>query len=67
MTQQQTVEIDEDAIAEAIANIRQALPVVARIWASMAQFGHSEADDMAGAQADLEQAVRFLTGEEEPA
>jgi len=51
---------------EALANIRQALPIIARTWESMSKFGHSEADDMAGAQADLEQAVRFLTGEEQP-
>jgi hypothetical protein len=55
-----------DPKMEAINNIKQALRVIAPVWESMARFGHSGAADVAGAQADLEQAVRFLTGEEEP-
>ena len=50
----------------AVANVKDALRVIAPIQESMRQFGHTQADDMAGAQSDLEQAVRFLTGEEEP-
>ncbi len=56
----------ENATQEAINNIRQAIRVIAPIWESMSRFGHSQANDMAGAQADLEQAIRFLTGEEKP-
>lgn len=56
----------ENATLEAINNIRQAIRVIAPIWESMHRFGHSQADDVAGAQADLEQAIRFLTGEEQP-
>jgi hypothetical protein len=57
---------DDPAIVEAIINIKQAIRVIAPIWEDMTRFGHSGADDVAGAQADLEQAVRFLNGEETP-
>lgn len=56
----------EKATQEAIHNIKQAIRVIAPVWESMHRLGHTGADDVAGAQADLEQAVRFLTGEEEP-
>ena len=57
---------DDEARVEAITNIRQAIRVIAPLWEDMKRFGHSGADDVAGAQSDLEQAIRFLTGEEEP-
>lgn len=44
----------------AIANIRVAIDRIAMVWES------TEHEDLADAQADLEQAVRYLTGEEEP-
>lgn len=56
----------DPGVEEAILNIKQAIRVIAPIWEDMNRFGHSGADDVAGAQADLEQAVRFLTGEETP-
>ena len=56
----------DPAVEEAILNIQQAIRVIAPIWESMSRFGHSQADDVAGAQADLEQAIRWLKGEEEP-
>jgi hypothetical protein len=57
---------DKSAIVDAILNIRQAIRVIAPLWEDMQRFGHGSADDLAGAQADLEQAVRFLRGEEVP-
>jgi hypothetical protein len=54
------------AVIEAIVNIKQAIRVIAPLWDDMQRFGHGSADDLAGAQADLEQAVRFLSGEETP-
>ncbi len=59
-------QLEDIAREEAIVNIKSAIRVIAPLWESMVQFGHSGADDLAGAQADLEQAVRFLRGEEEP-
>lgn len=59
-------EYRDDVREQAIINIKQAIRVVAPIWEDMSRFGHSGADDVAGAVSDLEQAVRFLTGEEEP-
>jgi hypothetical protein len=58
----------EDIVREeAILNIKQAIRVIAPLWEDMQRFGLPlSADALAGAQADLEQAVRFLTGEEEP-
>jgi hypothetical protein len=47
-------------IAHAVANIQMAVMKIATVWEST---GH---EDLADAQADLEQAVRYLTGEEEP-
>ena len=55
-----------DPNTQAITNIKTAIDVIAPIWEDMQKFGHSQADDVAGAQSDLEQAVRYLTGEEEP-
>jgi hypothetical protein len=57
---------EDPAIVEAIINIQLAIRVIAPLWESMQQFGHSGADDVADAQANLEQAIRFLKGEEEP-
>ena len=59
------IEVLIPAITEAIVNIRSAIRVIAPLWESMHKFGHSQADDMAGAQAELEQAIRFLRNEEE--
>ena len=58
---------EDPAIVESIINIKQAIRVIAPIWEDMSRYGHSGADDVAGALSDLQQAVRFLKGEEEPA
>lgn len=50
----------DPATREAIINIQMAIKRIALVWEST---GH---DDLPDAQADLEQAVRFLTGEEVP-
>lgn len=51
---------EDPAIVEAIINIQQAIREIARIWE------YTQSEDLANAQADLEQAVRFLRGEEGP-
>lgn len=56
----------DPAIVEAVVNIQQAIRVIAPLWEDMQRFAYGRPDDLAGAQADLEQAVRFLRGEEEP-
>ena len=58
---------EDPAIVESIINIKQAIRVIAPIWEDMSRYGHSGADDVAGALSDLQQAVRFLEGKEEPA
>lgn len=65
MARHEDVSADE-AVVEAVVNIRSAIRVIAPLWEDMQRFGHGSADDLAGAQADLEQAVRFLLGEESP-
>ena len=57
----------DPAITEAIINIKSAIRVIAPTWEWAVQNRMGLADDLAGAQSDLEQAVRFLIGEEEPA
>lgn len=51
---------DDPAIAEAIINIQMSISTIARIWE------YTQNEDLADAQANLEQALRFLRGEEEP-
>jgi hypothetical protein len=58
--------LDAGPTTEAIINIKSAIRVIAPIWEWANRRKWSMADDLAGAQADLEQAIRFLTGEEEP-
>lgn len=57
---------EDPQIIEAILNIQSAIRVIAPLWEDMKRYGHGSADDLAGAQADLEQAVRWLMGTEEP-
>lgn len=52
------------AIPEAVANVRMALGRVASLWKSHQEDG--EGDELSAVQADLEQAIRFLIGEETP-
>lgn len=51
---------DDPAIVEAVINIKQAIRSIALIWE------RTRSEDLANAQADLEQAVRWLEGKEEP-
>lgn len=57
---------EDDVILGAILNIQQAIYFIAPVCDDMRRFGHSGADDMSGALAELEQAVRWLKGEERP-
>ena len=50
----------DPAIMDAVLNIQVAITRIARIW----EFTQNE--ELADAQAELEQAVRFLLGKEEP-
>lgn len=53
--------VEEDPVMiEAITNIQMAIGKIARIWEV------TRSHDLAEAQADLEQALRFLTRPEEP-
>lgn len=53
--------VEEDPVMiEAILNIQMAVGKIARIWEV------TRSHDLADAQADLEQALRFLRGQEEP-
>lgn len=56
----------DPAVEEAIINIRQVIRYLALLWEWAVKREDPMADDLASAQADLEQAVRFLRGEEEP-
>lgn len=58
--------IEQDTIDEAVVNIKQAIRVIAPAWEYAERNGLGLADDLAGAQSDLEQAIRFLTGKEQP-
>lgn len=51
---------DDPILKEAIINIKQAIAQVAQV------LQYEKSDTLAAAQADLEQAVRFLEGDEEP-
>jgi hypothetical protein len=51
---------EDPIIIEAIFNIQMAIQHIARIWEATGNM------DLADAQADLEQAVRWLRGEEKP-
>lgn len=54
-------DVSEDpAIVEAIINIKTAVGRIAVVWES------TQNDELADAQAELEQAVRWLRGEEVP-
>lgn len=65
MARYEDVSLDP-AVEEAILNIKQAIRTISYTWEWAITQGFSIADDVAGAQADLEQAVRFLTGKEDP-
>lgn len=65
MSRHEDVSVDP-AITEAVINIKQAIRAVALAWNRAAMNGDPVSHDLAGAQADLEQAVRFLEGTEEP-
>jgi len=47
---------EDPVISEAILNIKQAIRVIAPLWQEMQRTWPGSADDLAGAQADLEEA-----------